>query len=140
MAHRIAAKLHEFLDMRAIVDNRSSAGGILAAELTGHAAPDGQTLFMASSSALFIAPAYFKKVSYGPLKDFTQLSLVAQRPRARDRDHRRAMRNPSYPDTETLGKRESRPVTSCRAGLPPSQRLRRGRNAARGRSGDEGVR
>lgn len=80
MARPIAAKLHELLGMPVIVDNRPSAGGILAAELTKQAAPDGQTLFMASSSTLFIGPAYFKKVSYDTLKDFTPISLVAQQP------------------------------------------------------------
>ena len=80
MARPIAAKLHEQLGMPVIVDNRPSAGGILAAELTVQATPDGYTLFMASSSALFIAPAYFKKVPYDPLKDFTPISLVAQQP------------------------------------------------------------
>jgi tripartite-type tricarboxylate transporter receptor subunit TctC len=80
MARPIAAKLHEYLGMPVVVDNRGSAGGILAAELTVQAAPDGQTLFFGSSSALFIAPAYFKKVPYDPLKDFTPISLVAQQP------------------------------------------------------------
>ena len=80
MARPIAAKLHELLGMPVIVDNRPSAGGILAAELTKQAAPDGQTLFMASSSTLFIGPAYFKKVSYDTLKDFPPISLVAQQP------------------------------------------------------------
>lgn len=80
MARPIAAKLNELLGKPVIVDNRSSAGGILAAELTVQAAPDGHTLFMASSSALFIAPAYFKKVPYDSLKDFTPISLVAQQP------------------------------------------------------------
>jgi tripartite-type tricarboxylate transporter receptor subunit TctC len=80
MARPIAAKLHEQMGMPVIVDNRPSAGGILAAELTVQATPDGYTLFMASSSALFIAPAYFKKVPYDSLKDFTPLSLVAQQP------------------------------------------------------------
>ena len=80
MARPIAAKLHEQLGKPVIVDNRPSSGGILAAELTVQAAPDGQTLFMASSSALFIAPAYFKKVPYDTLRDFTPISLVAQQP------------------------------------------------------------
>lgn len=80
IAHPIAAKLHELLGKPVIVDNRPSSGGILAAELTAQAAPDGQTLFMASSSALFIAPAYFKKVPYDTLRDFTPISLVAQQP------------------------------------------------------------
>jgi tripartite-type tricarboxylate transporter receptor subunit TctC len=80
MTRPIAAKLHEQLGRPIIVDNRPSAGGILAAELTKNATPDGYTLFMASSSALFIAPAYFKKVNYDTLKDFTPISLVAQQP------------------------------------------------------------
>lgn len=80
MTRPIAAKLHELLGRPVIVDNRSSAGGVLAAELTAQAAPDGYTLFMASSSALFIAPAYFKKVSYDTLRDFAPISLVAQQP------------------------------------------------------------
>src|SRR3982750_4068616 len=79
-ARRIAAKLQEYLGMPVVVDNRGSAGGILAAELTVQAAPDGQTLFFGSSRAPFIAPAHFKKVPYHPLKDFTPISLVAQQP------------------------------------------------------------
>ena len=80
MARPIAAKLYELLGKPVIVDNRSSAGGILAAELTVQAAPDGYTLFLASSSALFIAPAYFKKISFDSMRDFAPISLVAQQP------------------------------------------------------------
>ena len=80
MTRPIAAKLHEQLGKPVIVDNRSSAGGVLAAELTAQAAPDGYTLYMSSSSALFIAPAYFKKVSYDTMRDFAPISLVAQQP------------------------------------------------------------
>ena len=80
MSRPIAAKLQEQLGKPIIVDNRPSAGGVLAAELASQATPDGYTLFMASSSALFIAPAYFKKVNYDTLRDFTPISLVAQQP------------------------------------------------------------
>ena len=41
--------------------------------------PTGDTTIL-SSSALFIAPAYFRKVSYQTLRDFTPISLVAQQP------------------------------------------------------------
>ena len=80
MTRPIAAKLHELLGKPVIVDNRSSAGGVLAAELTAQSTPDGHTVFMASTSALFIAPAYFKKVNYDTVKDFAPISLVAQQP------------------------------------------------------------
>lgn len=80
MARPIAAKLHELLGRPVIIDNRSSAGGVLAAELTARSTPDGHTLFLASTSALFIAPAYFKKVNYDTVKDFAPISLVAQQP------------------------------------------------------------
>lgn len=80
MARPIAAKLHELLGRPVIIDNRSSAGGVLAAELTAKSTPDGHTLFMASTSALFIAPAYFTKVNYDTVRDFAPISLVAQQP------------------------------------------------------------
>jgi tripartite-type tricarboxylate transporter receptor subunit TctC len=80
MARPVAAKLHELLGKPVIIDNRGSAGGVLAAELTANAAPDGYTLFMATSSALFIAPAYYKKVNYDPVRDFAPISLFAQQP------------------------------------------------------------
>src|SRR5690606_38030433 len=64
MARPIAARLHDQLGKPVIIDNRPSAGGILSAELVAQASPDGHTLLFGSSSALFIAPAYFKQVSY----------------------------------------------------------------------------
>ena len=80
MARPVAAKLHELFGKPVIIDNRGSAGGVLAAELTANAAPDGYTMFMATSSALFIAPAYYKKVNYDPVRDFAPISLFAQQP------------------------------------------------------------
>jgi tripartite-type tricarboxylate transporter receptor subunit TctC len=80
MTRPLAAKLHEQLKRPVIVDNRPSAGGVLAAELAANATPDGYTLFLASSSALFVAPAYYKKVNYDPIRDFAPISLIAQQP------------------------------------------------------------
>jgi tripartite-type tricarboxylate transporter receptor subunit TctC len=80
MTRPLASKLHEQLKRPVIVDNRPSAGGVVAAELAANATPDGYTLFLATSSALFVAPAYYKKVNYDPLKDFAPISLIAQQP------------------------------------------------------------
>jgi tripartite-type tricarboxylate transporter receptor subunit TctC len=80
MTRPLAAKLHEQLKRPVIVDNRPSAGGVVAAELVANATPDGHTLFLATSSALFVAPAYYKRVNYDPIKDFSPISLIAQQP------------------------------------------------------------
>lgn len=80
MTRPLAAKLHEQLKQPVIVDNRPSAGGIVAAELAANATPDGHTLFLATSSALFVAPAYYKRVNYDPVRDFAPISLIARQP------------------------------------------------------------
>ena len=80
MARPIARKLHELLGQPVVVDNRAGAGGSIAAETVARSAPDGYTLFLGSTSPLAINPAYFEKVGYDTLKDFTPLSLIAQQP------------------------------------------------------------
>ena len=80
MARPIARKLNELLGQPIVVDNRAGAGGSIAAEYVARSAPDGYTLFVGSTSPLAINPAYFDKVGYDTLKDFTPLSLIAQQP------------------------------------------------------------
>src|SRR3954454_5271939 len=46
LARLFGQKLSENLKQQFIVDNRASASGVLAAELTANAAPDGYTLFV----------------------------------------------------------------------------------------------
>src|SRR3990170_9087497 len=47
LARMLAAHLTKLWGQQAIVDNRGSASGVNAAEITKNAAPDGYTLFMA---------------------------------------------------------------------------------------------
>jgi tripartite-type tricarboxylate transporter receptor subunit TctC len=60
-----------------IIDNRAGAGGLIAAEMAAHAAPDGYTLFFSSPGALTILPYLQKNVSYDVVRDFTPVSLAA---------------------------------------------------------------
>jgi len=80
MARPTARKLHEFLGQPVVVDNRTGAGGSIAAEATAKSAPDGYTLFFGSTSPLAINPVYFDKVGYDTLRDFTPISLAVKQP------------------------------------------------------------
>lgn len=80
MARPIGKKLHEILGQPAVIDNRAGAGGSIAAEFVAKSPPDGYTLFVGSTSPLAINPAYFDKVGYDTVRDFTPISLIAQQP------------------------------------------------------------
>lgn len=62
-----------------VVENRPGASGVLAADLTAKAAPDGYTLNLVSHSALVVSPA-MASVPYDPLGDFTPIARIAELP------------------------------------------------------------
>ncbi len=80
LARLIASKLQERLKQPFIVDNKAGAASIIAAEYSSKAAPDGYTLFVASSGALTINPALYSKLPYDPVKDFTPIALLGSFP------------------------------------------------------------
>src|SRR5262245_5611611 len=69
-ARILGTKLSEQLRQQIVVDNRSGASGIVAAELVARSQPDGYTLLLGPASALAINPALFTKLPYDPVKDF----------------------------------------------------------------------
>jgi tripartite-type tricarboxylate transporter receptor subunit TctC len=77
MARVLAQKLGDRLGQQVIVDNRGGAGGVIAAELVAHAAPDGYTIFFGTTGALAINPALYAKLRYDPIKDFAPISLMS---------------------------------------------------------------
>jgi tripartite-type tricarboxylate transporter receptor subunit TctC len=79
IARLVAAKMSELLGQQVVVDNRSGAGGTIAAETVARAAPDGYTLFHAGITQA-INPALRKNLSYNPLKDFSTVSLLVKLP------------------------------------------------------------
>lgn len=78
-ARVLANKLSQSLGQTFIVENRAGASGNIAAEAIARAAPDGYTLLMAATS-FAAAPAFFDKLSWDPVKDFTPIGLVATVP------------------------------------------------------------
>ena len=75
LARLFSQRLSENLKQQFIVDNRASASGVLAAELTAQAEPDGYTLFMAYHQHTINA-ALLPKLPYHPVNDFTPITQL----------------------------------------------------------------
>lgn len=78
LARQIAEPLGKALNTSVIVDNKSGAGGQIAATAVARSAPDGYQLLLGEMGAIAIAPAAFKTVTYNGLTDFVPISEVAR--------------------------------------------------------------
>ena len=79
-ARAVAQKLTESLGQAVVVDNRSGAGGNVAAEIVAHAVADGHTLLVTSPGPVVINPALYSSLPYDPQKDFAPVTTTAISP------------------------------------------------------------
>ncbi|MBO0712938.1 MAG: tripartite tricarboxylate transporter substrate binding protein, partial [Acetobacteraceae bacterium] len=75
----LAARLTDMWGQPVVVENRSGAGGNIAAEQVAHAEPDGYTLLLASLGHA-INRFMFPKLGYDPVADFAPVSLICTYP------------------------------------------------------------
>ena len=76
-ARAVAQKLTESLGQAVVVDNRSGAGGNVAAEIVAHAVADGHTLLVTSPGPVVINPALYSSLPYDPQKELAPVTLIA---------------------------------------------------------------
>ena len=75
-ARTIAKKLGEYLGQQVIVENRSGAGGNIAADLVAKANPDGHTILLANVGSLAVAPHLNARLPYNPQRDLAPVSMA----------------------------------------------------------------
>jgi len=76
VARHVTQKLSEAFGVQFIVDNRAGAGGAIGTDYAAHAAPDGYTLIIASSSSMSINPHIGAGTPYDPQRSFTPVILI----------------------------------------------------------------
>ena len=79
LARLYAQRLGAALGQQVVVENRGGADGVIAAEAVARSAPDGYTLFFASSGHAINASLY-KSVPYRTVEDFEPVALVGESP------------------------------------------------------------
>jgi len=76
VARVLSQRLNEAWGQPVLVENRSGAGGSIAAEFVARSAPDGYTLLHGNAGPLTINPNLMRKVGYDPVRDFAPVSLL----------------------------------------------------------------
>jgi tripartite-type tricarboxylate transporter receptor subunit TctC len=89
-ARIVAQKMSEILGQSVLVENRTGASGLIAAEDVAKSPPDGYTLMMASQTVLAVAPQLYRKATVDPIKDFTPAAYCGASPLV-------LVVNPSFP-------------------------------------------
>jgi tripartite-type tricarboxylate transporter receptor subunit TctC len=74
-ARAVAQKMGESMGQQVIVENKPSAGGILASETVAKAEPDGYTLLFITNGNS-VSESLFKSLPYNSVRDFAPVSTV----------------------------------------------------------------
>ena len=75
-ARLLAPRLSEALGQTVLIENRPSAGGIVAAEAVARAEPDGHTLLLVTSTSA-TAVAFYRQLPFDTERDFIPVGLIS---------------------------------------------------------------
>jgi tripartite-type tricarboxylate transporter receptor subunit TctC len=76
LTRMLAQELQDQLKQSVIVENRTGAGTVIAANAVAKSPPDGHMLLLAPVTTLAIGPSVYKSLPYDTVKDFAPVGLV----------------------------------------------------------------
>jgi tripartite-type tricarboxylate transporter receptor subunit TctC len=74
-ARTVAPEVSKGLGQQLVIENKPSAGGVVAGQDVARAAPDGYTLLLISNGTA-VSKALFKSLPYEPERDFEMISTI----------------------------------------------------------------
>lgn len=80
IARLLAQKLGEGPLGQVLVDNRTGASGLIAADMLAKSQPDGTTLMVAAQTTYAVAPMLYKSVAFDGPRDVAGISLLGASP------------------------------------------------------------
>lgn len=80
LARVVGQKLSAMWNLSVVVENKSGAAGVIAADYVSKQPADGNTLLMAHINSHALAPAMGQKLSYDAIRDFSPIGMVGVTP------------------------------------------------------------
>jgi tripartite-type tricarboxylate transporter receptor subunit TctC len=80
IARRLSAKLQDYLGQSFVIDNRSGAGGSIAADNVAKSPPDGYSMLLGGIASHAVAPNLYSKLPYNPFTDLETVAWIGTQP------------------------------------------------------------
>jgi tripartite-type tricarboxylate transporter receptor subunit TctC len=80
LGRMLAEAVSPALGQNIVVDNRGGANGLIGAEHVARSAPDGYTFMFHSVTTHLINPAFYAKVPYDTVNDFSPVAMIGEVP------------------------------------------------------------
>ncbi len=80
IARRLSAKLQDYLGQSFVIDNRSGAGGSIAADNVAKSPPDGYSMLLGGIASHAVAPNLYAKLAYNPFTDLETVAWIGTQP------------------------------------------------------------
>lgn len=77
-ARIVAGGLEQKLGVSVIVENKTGAGGRIAAQYVKTSDPNKNVLMLGNPAVMVVAPLVYKNLDYDPVKDFQPVSMVTE--------------------------------------------------------------